>query len=67
MKNYFVTIPGKVESTILGEDNDPKRTPERVRLKKNAESNDMRNETDVNNVNQCKCGNENSKQNYNLG
>ena len=24
MKNYFVTIPGKVESTILGEDNNQK-------------------------------------------
>lgn len=41
-------------------------TTERVRLKKNVESNHLGNEIDVNNVNQCKYGNENGKQNYNL-
>ena len=41
-------------------------TTERVRLKKNVESNHLGNEIDVNNVNQGKYGNENGKQNYNL-
>ena len=41
-------------------------TTERVRLKKNVELNHLGNEIDVNNVNQCKYGNENGKRNYNL-
>ena len=29
MKNYFVAVPGKLESIILGVDNNPKRTPQK--------------------------------------